>query len=126
MTDDAQKREAELKKAEAEAEKREAKNRKEVAGDDADVQHFETTVAKLVEVENADGDKEWITVMSDNLYPGEKLAREEEEKERKRKDELSRARASQYADERREADDMALKKYSANKDVTTKTDAPKK
>ncbi len=57
---------------------------------------FETTIAKLVERENAKGDKEWVEVMSDNLYPGEKLKRtadEEETEEKARKARQERAEA---------------------------------
>lgn len=42
-------------------------------------QFFDTTIAKVVERENAEGDKEWVEVMSDNLYPGEKLKRTHDE-----------------------------------------------
>lgn len=49
------------------------------AADSNEPQFFDTTVAKLVERENEDGDKEWVEVMSDNLYPGEKLKRADDE-----------------------------------------------
>ncbi len=51
---------------------------------------FDTTIAKLVERENADGEKEWVEVMSDNLYPGEKLKRTEDEKDAEKKAERLR------------------------------------
>ncbi len=47
---------------------------------------FDTTIAKLVERENErTGEKEWIEVMSDNLYPGEKLKRTEDAEKAKEK-----------------------------------------
>jgi len=38
-----------------------------------DVQHFEGTIIKLVEIDNEAGGKDTVEVMSDNLYPGETL-----------------------------------------------------
>jgi hypothetical protein len=114
MTDDAVKREAEDKKAAEEQERREAQNRKEIAGGgDLDIQHFDTTITKLVERENADGEMETVEVMSDNLYPGERLKSEQDAEDKERDAELARARASVVSDERRKADDEALKRHAA-------------
>lgn len=60
-------------------------------------QFFDTAVAKLVERENADGDKEWVEVLSDNLYPGEKLKRTED-------DEKAEAKAKAAREARAKAD----------------------
>lgn len=117
MTDDAQKRADEDKKAAEEQEKREAQNRKDIAGGDAEIQHFDTTITKLVERENADGETEWVEVMSDNLYPGEKLKRDEDAEAKERDAELARARASVVSDDRRRSDEEALKRHAdATKD----------
>lgn len=61
-----------------------------------EIQFFDTTVAKMVEVENADGEKEWVEVLSDNLYPGEKLKRAMD-------DEKYAQKIQQAHEERREA-----------------------
>lgn len=54
------------------------KRRSEAADDEP--KFFDTTIAKLVqrEVEDEKGNKstEWVEVMSDNLYPGERLKSE--------------------------------------------------
>src|SRR3954463_4438785 len=62
---------------EQQAADREAQNRKDIAGTDAQVQHFDTAVIKLVYRPNPEtGETETVEVMSDNLYPGERLKRE--------------------------------------------------
>lgn len=60
-----------------------------------EIQFFDTTIAKLVERENADGEKEWVEVLSDNLYPGERLKREVDEEKAAEK-----AKADQEAAEK--------------------------
>jgi hypothetical protein len=64
-----------------------------------EIQFFDTTIAKLVERDvpddGKDGEegkthKEWVEVMSDNLYPGEKLKREVDEEDAKKKAEAAR------------------------------------
>lgn len=51
---------------------------------DQGIKHFDTTVTKLVQRENeTTGETEWVEVMSDNLYPGEKLKREVDEERAK-------------------------------------------
>jgi hypothetical protein len=70
-----------------------------------DPQFFDTTIAKLVqrEVEDADGkkSKEWVEVMSDNLYPGEKLKRaDDEEKAAKKADRAREAREKANKDDK--------------------------
>lgn len=84
---------------------------------DADeVQHFDTTIVKLVERETEDGETEWVEVMSDNLYPGEKLKTAEDDELQARKAELARAKASEASKVRREAEDEVLKKTRALED----------
>jgi hypothetical protein len=61
---------------------------------DGEPVHFDCTIAKLVEMENADGDKEWVEVMSDTLYPGEKLKRVEDDNTAFNKDEKARREAA--------------------------------
>lgn len=58
-----------------------------------DIQYFETSVTKLVERENPDtGETETVEVLSDNLYPGEKLKRvDDEEKAAAKKEALQKA-----------------------------------
>lgn len=65
-----------------------AKNKAEDNNDE--IQFFDTTVAKLVERENADGEKEWVEVLSDNLYPGEKLKRADDEEKAAEKERAAR------------------------------------
>jgi hypothetical protein len=66
------------------------KRASDIAGDD-EIQFFDTTIAKLVPRENEEtGETEWVEVLSDNLYPGEKLKRvadEEKAAEKAKKDE---------------------------------------
>jgi len=62
--------------------------------------HFDTTITKLVERENADGDMEWVEVMSDNLYPGEKLKRADDEEKQAEKQKAARQRQEKAAKER--------------------------
>lgn len=70
-----------------------AKKRNAATGDD-EIQFFDTTIAKLVERENEEtGEKEWVEVMSDNLYPGERLKRDVEEERAKEKEEVARKEA---------------------------------
>lgn len=82
MTDDKTKADDKTKvdtKAKAE------KPKNDIEGDDG-IQHFDTTIAKLVERENEEtGETEWVEVMSDNLYPGERLKRDVEEEKAKEK-----------------------------------------
>lgn len=58
-----------------------------------DIQYFETSVTKLVERENPDtGETETVEVISDNLYPGEKLKRaDDEEKAAAKKEAIQKA-----------------------------------
>lgn len=56
-------------------------------------QFFDTTITKIVERENADGEKEWVEVMSDNLYPGEKLKRTDDEEKAEARDKAAREKA---------------------------------
>lgn len=73
----------------------------EAKADDEPV-YFDTTIAKLVKRENADGDEEWVEVMSDNLYPGEKLKRADDDEKAAEKDERARQAASDAKDRRDE------------------------
>lgn len=65
-------------------------------------QFFDTTVAKLVErdVEDKDGKthKEWVEVMSDNLFPGEKLKRADDEEKATQKAEQAREARAKAAE----------------------------
>lgn len=54
-------------------------------------QFFEGTFAKLVERENADGDTEVVEVMSDNLYPGEKRKRDDDQEKADEKAKVRKA-----------------------------------
>lgn len=75
-----------------------------------EIQHFDTTVTKLVERENDEtGETEWVECMSDNLYPGEKLKRADDEEKTAHKGELARAQAHDAAAKRRQAEDEILK-----------------
>lgn len=65
-----------------------------------EIQHFDTTIAKLVEREAENGEKEWVEVMSDNLYPGEKLKRAVDEEKAAEKAENARRAASDAAERR--------------------------
>lgn len=56
---------------------------------------FDTTIAKLVKRENEDGEEEWVEVLSDNLYPGERLKREVDEE--KAQEKLDREKAERDA-----------------------------
>lgn len=84
------------------------KARKQVEESD-EIQYFDTTITKFVERENADGDKEWVEVMSDNLYPGERLKRDEDAERDARKDELARAQAYDAAAKRKQTEEEILK-----------------
>ena len=66
-----------------------------------EIQHFDTTVTKLVERENKDGDTEWVEVLSDNLYPGEKLKRAVDEEKAAEKAEAARKAATDAAADRK-------------------------
>jgi hypothetical protein len=84
-----------------------AKNKAENSDE---IQHFDTTIAKLVERENEEtGETEWVEVMSDNLYPGERLKRADDEEKQAKKQELARARQHDIATKRQEADEEVLK-----------------
>lgn len=65
------------------------------AKDKDEIKFFEGTITKLIdrEVEDADGKKhtETVEVLSDNLYPGERLKREvDEEKAKKDREQLQK------------------------------------
>jgi hypothetical protein len=68
-----------------------------------EIQFFDTSFAKLVEREDEDGKKQWVEVVSDNLYPGEKLKSvvdaEKAEKKAER-DKATRERALRERDAR--------------------------
>jgi hypothetical protein len=66
-----------------------------------EIQHFESTVAKLAERENEDGEKEWVEVMSDNLYPGEKLKRAADDEKTAEKAKAARETAQKAAENRK-------------------------
>lgn len=61
---------------------------------DGDPVHFHGTVAKLVQRTDADGNETWEEVMSDNLYPGEKLKRVEDANAALSQDEKARREAA--------------------------------
>jgi hypothetical protein len=70
------------------------KNKAEKNADE--IQFFETTITKLVERENpVTGEKETVEVLSDNLYPGEKLKRVDDEEKAAAKAETARKAAEQ-------------------------------
>lgn len=69
--------------------------------EDDEIRYFDTTVTKLVKRENEDGDEEWIEVMSDNLYPGERLKRDVEEEKAKEKADKAKSDAE---DAKKDAD----------------------
>jgi hypothetical protein len=50
-----------------------------------EIQFFDTTVTKLVQKQDGNGNTEWVEVMSDNLYPGEKLKRVDDEEKAEKK-----------------------------------------
>jgi hypothetical protein len=104
---------SQLQSASSETEQKRQTPEKEAAKND-EPQFFDTTIAKLVEreVEDKDGNKttEWVEVMSDNLYPGEKLKRADDEEKAAEKDKAARKAAteagrSRDADRAREAAD---------------------
>lgn len=64
--------------------------------------YFDTTVAKLVKRENADGDEEWVEVLSDNLYPGEKLKRADDDEKATKKLRAAKDNAVEGAEERKD------------------------
>lgn len=72
-----------------------------------EIQFFDTTVTKLVEreVEDEDGKThtEVVEVMSDNLYPGEKLKRADDEEKAAKKAEEARKDAHRAAEDRKAA-----------------------
>jgi hypothetical protein len=80
-----------------------AANKPEKKADE--IQFFDTTIAKLVERENEDGDKEWVEVLSDNLYPGEKLKRADDEEKAAEKAKVAREARTKAADDRKTAED---------------------
>lgn len=58
------------------------------------IQHFDGTVVKLVERTNEEtGETETLEVMSDNLYPGEKLKSEADAEAAKAKADQAKAAA---------------------------------
>ncbi len=68
-------------------------------GENSDeIQFFDTMIVKLVpkkddegkEVKDDNGDTEWVEVLSDNLYPGERLKREVDEEKAEEKAEAER------------------------------------
>jgi len=64
-------------------------------------QFFDTTIAKLVEREDPEtGKKEWVEVLSDNLFPGEKLKREDDAERLAEKDKQARQARAEKDDER--------------------------
>lgn len=73
------------------ADPKNAKSPEKKAAQKDEPQHFDTTISKLVERENADGEMEWTEVMSDNLYPGEKLKRADDEEKAAKKAEERQA-----------------------------------
>lgn len=80
-----------------------------------EIQYFDTMVVKLVEKENEEtGEKEWVEVMSDNLYPGEKLKREVDEENAKEKAD----QAKEDAKAQRDAEDEATGRKSAQQHQT--------
>ena len=83
---------------------KEAKKRGAPENNQDEIQFFDTMIVKLVakkddegnEVKDDNGDTEWVEVLSDNLYPGEKLKRADDEekaaeKERKAREERAKA-----------------------------------
>jgi hypothetical protein len=89
--------------ADAQAQKADADRKK---SDTDEIQHFDTTITKLVERdvpdEGTDGEdgkthKEWVEVMSDNLYPGEKLKREADEEQNDKKAQAARKERAKAA-----------------------------
>jgi hypothetical protein len=66
---------------------------------DDEIQFFETTITKLVEQTNPDtGETETIEVLSDNLYPGEKLKRVDDEEKAGAKQEAVQKAAAKDRD----------------------------
>jgi hypothetical protein len=77
---------------------KEAKKRGAPENNEDEIQFFDTMIVKLVEKENEDGETEWVEVLSDNLYPGEKLKRavdEEKQAEKEKKAREERAKANE-------------------------------
>jgi hypothetical protein len=70
-----------------------------------EIQFFDTTITKLVERENEDGEMEWVEVLSDNLYPGEKLKRADDEEKAAEKAKVAREARAKAADDRKADDD---------------------
>lgn len=85
----------------SEKDRREA-NKPEKKSDE--IQFFDGTITKLVdrEVEDENGDKhvETVEVISDNLYPGEKLKRADDEEKAKAKQDKARREAKKAAEAR--------------------------
>lgn len=77
------------------------------SGEHADeIQFFDTTIAKMVERENEEtGEMEWVEVMSDNLYPGEKLKRAYDEEKAAENAQVARKDATDAATERKRTED---------------------
>lgn len=70
-----------------------------------EIQHFDTTIAKLVERENPDtGETETVEVLSDNLYPGEKLKRADDEEKAAAKAEERKRAARKAAGDKADTD----------------------
>lgn len=92
--------------------KRQNDPEQKVAKDD-EPQFFDTTIAKMVqrEVEDDKGNKttEWVEVMSDNLYPGEKLKRAYDEEKAAEKSKDARKSATDAAEKRQATEDEIKK-----------------
>ncbi len=93
MTEKAPQTQAQTASAEKDWKKRNApdENGGEAQPKDDEPIYFDTTIAKLVKRENENGDEEWVEVLSDNLYPGERLKRDVEEEKAKKKAEKDKA-----------------------------------
>lgn len=74
-----------------------AKNKPERHSDE--IQFFDTTVTKLVDRENPEtGETETIEVLTDNLYPGERLKRADDEEKAAEKAKAVREARAEAAD----------------------------
>lgn len=77
-----------------------------------EIQFFDTTFAKLVERKDEQtGKTEWVEVMSDNLYPGEKLKSEVDAEEAQTRADRLNARNREAAQDRRDHEDSLVKKH---------------
>lgn len=95
-----------------------------------EIQFFDTTFAKLVERKDEEtGKTEWVEVMSDNLYPGEKLKSEVDAEEAQTRADRLNARNREAAQERRDHEDSLVKKHRTadeRKSGADSTDADRK